>query len=81
MSSKQRERVLKCLGPGVLPLRRLRKFDRKAYEYKLVYRLLADGGEAADSHLKIKTLKLECKKHRTITKANMTALKTPTKRH
>ena len=81
MCSQQRKRVLACLAPAVLPRRRLRKFDRKAYDYKCVYRTLHDRGEAADSHKKIEDMKTERKKHRTISKAEMTALNTPVKAH
>jgi len=79
MCAKQRERVLHCLGPIVLPRRRLRKFDRKAYDYKCVYRKLAADGEKADSHKKIEGMKEERKKHRIISKAEMTSLATPLK--
>ena len=79
MCAEQRARVLSCLSPEVLPRRRLRKFDRKAYEYKCVYRKLAEDGDAADSLAKIEKMKAECKKHRTITQADMTILNTPVK--
>ena len=76
---KQRERVVSYLAPEVLPRRRLRKFDRKAYEYKCAYRKLAANDQAADTLKKIEDIKAECKKHRTITQAEMTKLQTPNK--
>ncbi|KAJ1448442.1 hypothetical protein M885DRAFT_574313 [Pelagophyceae sp. CCMP2097] len=79
MSGQQRVRVMESIGPTVLTLRRCRKFDRKAYEYKCVYRQLAADGGDADSLGKIEGLREQRKKHRTITKAEMRALATPTK--
>jgi hypothetical protein len=77
MCREQRKRVLASMSPDVLPKRRLRKFDRKCYEYKKAYAEIATDGAKSFAH--VEEIKKKYKTHRTITMAVMTSLATPTK--
>jgi len=77
MTAHQRARILVSLSPAVLPRRRLRKFDRKCFEYKKAYAEIALDGAKSFAH--IEETKNKYKKHRTITQKAMTSLQTPTK--
>lgn len=59
-----RSNAMEALGPKVLPLERIRRFERNVWRYKQVYNNYAAGKATTMEHTEIERLQKECKKHR-----------------
>lgn len=73
-----RENALRSLAPDVLPLWRIRRFERKAWSYKQAYRKIAEGrsGELTEAqYSEIEKLAKQQKAHRSCEKMQLAFIK------